>query len=75
MNNTTTTGRADGHLFNSCTFPCAGECSEIVKQAPTGRWYITMGHAGFNSSANNRAGYATQQAAMRAHLQYRNGGR
>ena len=37
----------------------------MVKQAQTGRWYITMGHAGFNTTANNRDGYRTQRAAIK----------
>jgi hypothetical protein len=45
------------------------DCAEAVKQRPdTGRWYITMGHPGFNSSANNRDGYrsaANARAAVR----------
>lgn len=36
----------------------------------TGRWYIAMGYAGFNSPANNRDGYATCEGAMKAHKRY-----
>jgi hypothetical protein len=32
------------------------------------RYYITMGHPGFNLPANNRKGYATEKAAMAASL-------
>lgn len=46
-------------------------CSERFKQAPSGRWYITMGHAGFNSRANNRDGYASLSKAAGANLRYR----
>lgn len=45
---------------------CRGGCAEMVKQAPSGRWYITMGHAGFNSRANNGAGYASEGKARAA---------
>jgi hypothetical protein len=38
----------------------------------TGRWYIKMGFAGFNSKANNYSGYATQDDAVRAILRYQN---
>lgn len=42
----------------------ASTCPEAVKQnAETGRFYITMGHAGFNTLANNGAGYETSAAA------------
>ena len=45
-------------------------CDQAVKQAPTGRWYITMGHAGFNSTANNGAGYETVRSARMAWYSY-----
>lgn len=48
---------------------CQG-CADVAKQAPTGRWFITMGHCGFNSPANNRSGYATQAAAVAASKRY-----
>lgn len=39
-------------------------CLEAVKQEPrSGRWFITMGHAGFNSAANNARGYRSARAA------------
>jgi predicted secreted protein len=41
-------------------------CAHMTVQHPTtGRWFITMGHAQFNSAANNGKGYATQAAALR----------
>lgn len=43
---------------------CHGSCIEPVKKAENGRWYITMGHPGFNSDANNGAGYATRGKAL-----------
>jgi hypothetical protein len=51
------------HLFSNCPVTCSGDCAEVVKQAPTGRWFITIGHAGFNTRANNGSGYATEEAA------------
>ena len=40
-------------------------CPEAVKENPaTGRFFITMGHPGFNSPANNRNGYATAAKAL-----------
>ena len=47
------------------------KCAEAVKENPdTGRWYITMGHAGFNSKANNRDGYASDKRARLAMANY-----
>jgi hypothetical protein len=33
-----------------------------------GRWFITIGHAGFNTKANNGRGYATRDKAITAIL-------
>jgi hypothetical protein len=50
---------------------CRGNHAEAVKQdAATGRWFITMGHPGFNSPANNRDGYASAARAFGAMLRY-----
>lgn len=49
---------------------CYGGHVEAVQQAPSGRWYITMGHPGFNSPANNRSGYASRGAAEAAIRRY-----
>jgi hypothetical protein len=50
---------------------CAGNGNEAVQQLPeTGRWFISMGHAGFNSAANNRNGYATERSARNAVAHY-----
>ncbi|MGA0852319.1 MAG: hypothetical protein ACO3QQ_03045 [Candidatus Nanopelagicaceae bacterium] len=35
-----------------------------------GRWFITLGHPGFNSKANNGKGYATKQKALKAIVNY-----
>lgn len=46
-------------------------CPEVVKQNPaTGRFFITMGHSGFNSRANNHGGYVSASAARTAFNMY-----
>lgn len=46
-------------------------CPEAVKENPeTGRFFITMGHPGFNSPANNGTGYATYAKARAAIRHY-----
>jgi hypothetical protein len=54
-------------------------CPEAVKcssyKDTFGRWFITMGHAGFNSHSNNRNGYETKAkacGAMKRYLKLRN---
>ena len=43
---------------------CNGSHDDAVKQLEVnGRWYITMGHPGFNSPENNRDGYRSEDAA------------
>jgi hypothetical protein len=50
---------------------CDGSCSAPVRQhAETGRWFITMGHPGYNSPANNRDGYTTEASARAAIHRY-----
>lgn len=50
---------------------CGDDCQHVVKQNDTtGRWFITMGHAGFNSPANNDRGYATRRGALSKHRWY-----
>lgn len=49
---------------------CYG-CPEAVKLNPaTGRAFITMGHPGFNSPANNRSGYESLAKAQAAVTRY-----
>lgn len=49
------------------------KCVHAVAQLPeTGKWYITFGHAGFNSKLNNTHGYATKAKAMAAMKRYLN---
>lgn len=57
------------HLTSDCSVAHCTACLEPVKQGPGG-WYITIGHAGFNSPANNRTGYKTRAAAIAAHRKY-----
>lgn len=51
---------------------CYGlDCPTAVKEnSATGRWFITMGHPGFNSPANNRDGYSSMLAAEQAIRRY-----
>jgi hypothetical protein len=42
----------------------------VVQDDETLRWFITMGHPGFNSPANNAFGYATQAHAFAAITRY-----
>jgi len=44
--------------------------NDPVVQAPTGRWYITMGRPGFNSPANNQIGYHSADRARAAIAYY-----
>lgn len=47
---------------------CAAECQHVVQyNRGNGRWFITMGHAGFNLPANNGQGYLTRRRAVAAH--------
>ncbi len=47
------------------------DCDTAVAQfSETGNWYITFGHAGFNSPANNTNGYATKNKALAAMRRY-----
>lgn len=70
------------YLLSACFGPGVADycrdahCVEAVKENPaTGRWYITMGHAGFNTRANNGSGYATRAAALAVHRRYHGRGR
>ena len=47
------------------------QTDKLVIQMPDERWYITMGHAGYNSPANNGFGYETEAKAMAAHRRYK----
>lgn len=55
------------HLDSTCDATCNGHCGQNVKRhADTGRWFITIGHAGFNLPANNGRGYVSEASALRA---------
>lgn len=73
-----TTSESD-HLTSSrscINLECGPECPDRVKERKsTGRFYITMGHAGYNSPANNRDGYASKKAALKASQGYGERGR
>lgn len=45
------------------------ECPNAVAQQGV-RWFITMGHPGYNSRSNNGAGYAMRQDAVGAFKRY-----
>jgi hypothetical protein len=50
---------------------CAGEGAGAVVQAgAAGNWFVTMGHAGFNTRANNGGGYISEKAARAAVKRY-----
>jgi hypothetical protein len=57
------------------TFPCncegkgAGAVEYMVGRY-VGRWYVTMGHCGFNSKINNSMGYATEKLARASIAKY-----
>jgi len=48
-------------MNSSLLFSSSSDVVEIE-----GRWFITAGHCGFNSRANNDKGYATPEAARKA---------
>lgn len=57
---------------NYLTEKYESECAEPGnKERGLGdRWFIKMGFAGFNSTANNGTGYATKRAAELACMRY-----
>ncbi len=49
-------------------------CETAVAQFPeTGNWYITFGHAGYNSPSNNGHGYSSKAKAIAAMKRYLKG--
>lgn len=53
--------------------PRGSRCNLAVERRETAgrvRYYITMGHAGFNSAANNRDGYSAPRTAFAAIRRY-----
>lgn len=61
----------DKHLDSDCQKIYCADCVSPVKQATHGGWYITSGHPGFNSPANNRLGYRTAKMAVKFYQKYR----
>ena len=55
------------HVSAAC--PLIGS-DEPVWKAPSGRWYITLGHAGFNSARNNADGYGSKAIAASVNRMY-----
>lgn len=51
-------------------FDCCTACAEPVKANTYGRWFITMGHPGFNSPANNGLGYRSRWTAIASYRRY-----
>lgn len=54
------------HLVGKCAGTVCRDaaCSGAAKRNEyDSRWYITMGHAGFNTKANNANGYASEELA------------
>ena len=66
--NTLTNVLFDGPCHRTRSGYCASLTCEHRVGAYDGRFYITAGHAGFNSTANNGHGYATAAAARKASL-------
>lgn len=59
------------HIGRSWTGCRNRDCPEAVKQDPTTkRWFITLGHSGFNSPANNRGGYLNENTARSSFRMY-----
>ena len=59
------------HLMSKCEPNCRDpRCVEMVKQAPSGRFFVTMFHAGFNTTANNRDGYGSKEQAVSVVLRH-----
>ena len=65
------------YLLSACDDVCRDlNCPDAAaRRLATGRWFITMGHAGFNAPTNNRTGYASRASAMAAHRRYDGGAR
>lgn len=47
------------------------DCSKAVRLRKSNmRWYITMGHCGFNTAKNNSEGYASKAVAENVYARY-----
>lgn len=59
-----------GCIENRDLCQCAN-CRDAVKQnEDTKRFYITMGHAGFNTKTNNADGYPSERSARLVMARY-----
>lgn len=60
-------------LISACPDARKGYCARrpcpdaVRRESLSGRWYITMGHVGFNNPANNGKGYKSYAIAMNVH--------
>lgn len=61
-------------MFAFLKSPCVDcknpDCEHAVKARKGGEFFITFGHAGFNSVANNNFGYKTEANARKAIARY-----
>lgn len=46
----------------------------VFQESATGKWFILMGHCGFNSSRNNLQGYTTEKGARAGIAHYQRKG-
>jgi hypothetical protein len=59
------------HFASPCGICRKPACEHAVAQeAETGRWFITIGHPGFNTRANNLNGYASRAQAYAAYRRH-----
>lgn len=59
------------YLRSTCDEGCNARCPDAVRRRrDKGRWYITIGHPGFNSPANNASGYLAASTATAAVAYY-----
>lgn len=71
----------DTNKYKHLTSPCDNKCQEIpcrhaIKMnEETNRWFITVGHPGFNTKANNGIGYSNKTTAFAIYVTYLNKGR
>lgn len=54
------------NLLKSNCIACKGCDEAVVLDSKTNRWFITMGHIGFNLAANNSQGFSNRQDAINA---------
>ena len=54
----------------ACTYGSCACTEPLAMDDATGRRFITLGHAGVNTPANNRSGHASRESAKRAFTKY-----